>query len=188
MQPSAFMPDTIRQRMGLFYDTLVVAANTATATLYTLFSAPISATKGIELTNMVDSGKLPIPTSMQILAVRAMTIGMDLDDIENLMKKYALRLKIGNKVFLEAPIQAFPGGGGVSGAVATTATTTTLDALTNGAPDPRAVYGLAQFPLPLPSGVNFSVELQGTSFTTKTGAAGIFLQIYLDGIITEGLQ
>lgn len=190
MNGSAFVNDKLRYRLGCFYDTLVVAANTATSALHTLFQAPISSTKGIERTNMTDSGKLPFPVSMKILSLRVALIGMVVLDIEELYKKYCLRLKIGQKYFLEAPINFFPGGGGVSGAASTTATTTTIQAWGNGVPDPRAIYGVGpEYALDLPSGVPFAVELQGTSFTTvNTGGGGIHMQVFLDGLISEGVQ
>ncbi|GIU80918.1 MAG: hypothetical protein KatS3mg005_4156 [Bryobacteraceae bacterium] len=189
MNSSAFLNDKLRYRLGCFYDTLKVAANTATTALYTLFQAPISSTKGINETNMTDSGKLPIPVSMKIMALRVFLIGMVVSDIENLFKNYALRLKIGQKYFLEGPIHFFPGGGGIHGAVSTTATTTTIQAWTNGAPDPRAIYGVGpEYALDLPSNVPFAVELQGTSFTTASAGGGIYLQVFLDGLISEGVQ
>jgi hypothetical protein len=189
MQGSAFLNDKLRYRLGCFYDTLIVAANTATSALHTMFQSPIGSSKGIEQTNMTDSGKLPFPIAMKIMAVRVMLIGMTVGDIESLYKKYALRLKIGQKFFLEAPINFFPGGGGLSGAAATTATTTTIQAWGNGVPDPRAVYGVGpEYALDLPSGVPFAVELQGTSFTTLSAGGGIHMQVFLDGLISEGVQ
>lgn len=189
MQGSAFLNDKLRYRLGCFFDTLSVAANTATAALYTLFQSPISSSKGIELTNMTDSGKLPFPISLKIMAIRVALVGMIQADIESLYKKYCLRLKIGQKYFLEAPVNFFPGGAGISGAVATTATTTTMNPLNNGVPDPRAVYGVGpEYALDLPSGVPFAVELQGTSFTTTATTGGIYMQVFLDGLISEGVQ
>lgn len=189
MTSSAFLNDKLRYRLGCFYDTLIVAANTATSALHTLFQAPISASKGIEQTNMTLAGQLPSPTAMKILSLRVALIGMIVVDIESLYKKYCLRLKIGNKYFLEAPVNFFPGGSGLSGAVATTATTTSIQAWANGAPDPRAIYTLGQeFALDLPSGVPFAVELQGTSFTTNASGGGIHMQVFLDGLISEGVQ
>jgi len=141
MNSSAFLNDKLRYRIGCFYDTLKVAANTATASLYTLFQAPISSSKGINETNMTDSGKLPIPVSMKVMALRVFLIGMAVPDIEALYKNYAMRFKIGQKYFLEGPIHFFPGGGGIAGAISTTNTTTTLQAWTNGNTDPRALYG-----------------------------------------------
>jgi hypothetical protein len=73
--------------------------------------------------------------------------------------------------------------------VSTTATTTTIQAWTNGHPDPRAIYGVGpEYALDLPSNVPFAVELQGTSFTTSTSGGGIHLQVFLDGLISEGVQ
>lgn len=189
MQGSAFLNDKLRYRIGCFYDTLIVAANTATSALHTLFQAPISSSKGIEQTNMTDSGKLPFPISMKIMALRVCLIGMIVADAEALYKKYCMRLKIGQKYFMEAPVNFFPGGGGLVGAVATTATTTTIQSFSNGVPDPRAVYGVGpEYALDLPSGVPFAVELQGTSFTTTATTGGIHMQVFLDGLISEGVQ
>ncbi len=189
MPGSAFLNDKLRYRLGCFYDTLIVAANTATSALHTLFQTPIGSAKGIEQTNMTDSGKLPFPVSLKIMAVRVALIGMVVGDIESLYKRYCLRLRIGQKYFLEAPINFFPGGGGIFGAAATTATTTTIQAWANGVPNPSAIYGVGpEYALDLPSGVPFSVELQGTSFTTLTGGGGIHMQVFLDGLISEGVQ
>lgn len=187
---ASFAPNQLRSRMGLKYDTYVLAANTAVPTNIVMFNAPISATKGRNLTNMTDQNRLPAGEAMKVMAIRAACIGMHLTDVINLQKNYALRFTIGTKVFLEGPIDAFPGGGGATGTVATTATTTTLFNWNNGIADPRAVYGLGQeFPLDLPSQAFFGVELVGTTFTTlDTGGTGIFLRIYLDGLIYEPLQ
>jgi len=189
MQSSAFLNDKLRYRLGCFYDTLKVAANTATASLYTLFQAPISSSKGINETNMTDSGKLPIPVSMKIMALRVALVGMIVTDIERLYKNYCLRLKIGQKYFLEGPVNFFPGGGGISGAASTTATATTIQAWSNGVPNPQAIYGVGpEYALDLPSNVPFAVELQGTSFTTDANGGGIHMQVFLDGLISEGVQ
>lgn len=187
---SAFAPDQLRTRLGLKYDTYSLAVNTATPANIVMFSNPVSASKGLELTNMTDQNRLPAGEAMKVMAIRAVCIGMHLDDVINLQKRYCLRFKIGTKYFLEAPIEAFPGGAGVAGAVATTATTTTLFNWNNGVADPRAVYGLGQeYPLDLPSQAFFSVELTGTSFTTvNAGGTGVFLRVYLDGLLYEPLQ
>lgn len=187
---SAFLPDKLRSRMGLKYDTYTLAVNTAVPTNIVMFSAPISASKGLNLTNMTDQNRLPAGEAMKVMAIRAVCIGMDLADIIALQKNYCLRFKIGTKYFLEAPIEAFPGGAGATGVVTTTATTTTLFNYNNGIADPRAVYGLGQeFPLDLPSQAFFSVELTGTTFTSaNAGGGGIFLRVYLDGLIYEPLQ
>lgn len=75
-------------------------------------------------------------------------------------------------------------------AASTTATTTTIQdfAYNIGAPDPRAIFGLGQYPIEIPFGTSFRVELQGTSFTTSNTAPynlGLFLRCYLDSLITE---
>lgn len=192
MQPSssAYMPDVKRFRLGTFYDTYELAHTTAVPTQILMFQAPITAGKGIEKTNMTDSGKLPFPVNMRVMAIRAMLLGMHRTDVLNIMQKYCLRFRIGTKHFLEAPIQWFPGGGGPSGIISGAAAEQNL--LTNGIPDPRAIAGVgAEYALDLPYGVPFAVELQGTSFTTTataSGGTGIYLQVYLDGLISEGVQ
>lgn len=191
---SAFAPDKLRTRLGLKYDTYTLPVNTLTPANIVMFSVPVSATKGLELTNMTDQNRLPAGEAMKVMAIRAVTIGMHLDDVLNLQRRYCMRFKIGSKYFLEAPIEAFPGGAGVAGAASisttVTATTSTVFNWNNGIADPRAVYGLGQeYPLDLPSQAFFNIELTGTPFTTvNAGGTGIFLRVYLDGLLYEPLQ
>jgi hypothetical protein len=179
-----------RPRMTPLYDTYVLAANTALPTTIQLFGSRTAAADGINKTNLKRVSQLDDNERFYLQALRFVPIGMDEEDIVNLMKNYAARLKVGNTIELEAPIEFWAGGAGLAGvaAASTTATTTTINIrqFSNGVPDPRAVFGMGDYVIEL-GGATFSVELVGTTFTSITTGTGIFLRCYLDGVFQKDL-
>lgn len=184
------VPNLIDVQQMPLYDTLVIAANTATPTLQYMFTEPISATKGRNRTNLTQGGRLESPKSFVVKAIRvAFGPQMIYSDCANLYEKYILRLIVGDKDYQCAPLDFFPAGGGI---VAVTgfdgaAAPTEKIYLSNGLQDPRAINVL-ELPITLGQGENFRVELEGTSFTTLSTGTGIFLRVYLDGILGRQVQ
>lgn len=177
------------QQMPL-YDTLTIAANTATPTQQYMFTEPISATKGRSKTNLTQAGRLEAPKSFLIKAVRVV-LGptMLLADASNLLQNYILRLIVGDKDYQCAGLDFFPAGGGLVSAVgydgAASATEKTY--VSNGIQDPRAINAL-DHPITISQGENFRVELEGTTFTTVSTGPGVWLRVYLDGVLGRQVQ
>ena len=161
------------------YDTYELAITTATPVKIVFFENPTGASKGSNLTNMADGFKLTPPEAFQVGALRFVAIGCDKADILALMQNYAASLIVSGKKLLEAPIEYFAGGAGIPGVATTTATTSTIESWSNGAPDPRAIAAIpVQDQILIDSGETFRVELNGATFDTT---AALFLRCYLDG-------
>lgn len=187
---SAVMQNVSRYRLGCFFDTYTLAAATAVPTNIRMFSEKQGSSKGPELTNMLDSGQLPNGWHMKVFAVRVVLLGMIMSDVLELMKKYTLKLRVGQKTFLEAPIEYHAGGAGPVGAVAIPDAGTLQQNWTNGVADPRATNAVGQeYAFDIPGGFPLGVELQGSTFNTAAApGTGIFMRVYLDGLIAEPVQ
>lgn len=168
------------------YDTYQLAASQSTPTKIILFADPESPSKGPHLTNLKRAYQIGNNEKFTVFGMGFAPIGMDETDIISFYKNYVARLIVGQKTYLEAPMEHFPGGGGLAGAVSTTATATTIKQWTNGVPSPQAVQALApEYAIEIAGGDTFRVELVGQSFTAQ---AAIFLRCYLFGVWEKGVQ
>src|SRR3954447_3091756 len=163
------------------YDTITFSSSASVPALQYMFTTPISATKGRNLTNLTSSGRLEAPKAFMIHAIRVVLAhDVALADAAALMKNYILRLVIGDKDYQIGGLEYFPGGAGL----VATSTVASAQFLYNGIPDPRAINTLSN-PIQIGQGENFRVELEGTAFTS---AAAIWLRVYLDGILGRQVQ
>jgi len=179
-----YVPDRFSRRNVPLYDTHDYTA-AAQATEIELFAHTESA-NGKRVTNLIKANEVPQPGSFLVKAIRAVFLKAGQADIDSWLSNYRLSLKVGpgKAVLAGGMLDYFPGGGGVVGAVATTATATTLQAWTNGLADPRAICVLPVEIL-MAGGEFFQVVLEGTSFTPA--ATGV-LRVYLDGYQDIGIR
>jgi len=184
------------------YDRITAANNTATATQYTFFNVPIGGTKTKNDTNLEQVSRLPDPMFFNATQLGFVLNNMILLDAVALTNQYYCELWVGQKVYVEGPLNMFPGGAGLQGFSNITAAGT-QQAVTNGMP-----YGLSvMYDLRLPAGFNmggfvsdgltgitilqgqnFYVRIIGTSFTLTSGATGMNVMTRLDGILSRGVQ
>ena len=182
----------------IFWDKLAVAAGVTTATSYTLFVNPISATKGKSSTNLESPGKLQAP---QILNVFNLGFIFRPDvyivDLAALLDAYWVEFWVGQKSYAEGLLYHFPGGAGVQ---SSTSGTTNL-----GWPVAGNEYDLR-----LPAGMNlgscttdgltgimilqdqaFKVYVNsnaGVSLTAATTGTGWNMTAHLKGILSRAVQ
>ena len=180
------VPDFSRKLYRPLYDTLVLAAG-AIGTKQQLFINPVSATKGLELTNMQFAKQLAPGERFEVFALKARFVGFSQSDLDGVLKNYALTFTIGGRPVWQGPLHECPGGGGAAGYAATTAAATTLAAATNGVADPRASN---QFPadlfIPIADGDAFIAELSSVAGFTMVGTGQIAL--VLEGIYYDSVR
>lgn len=185
------------------YDRITAAQNTATASQYTFYNTPIGAgNKTKNDTNLEQVSRLPDPQFFNATQLGFVFNNMILLDAVALANAYYCEFWVGQKVYVEGPINLFPGGAGFQGFSNITAAATQQN-ISNGMP-----YGLSvMYDLRLPSGLNmgdfvsdgltgvtilqgqnFHVRLIGTSFTLTSGATGLNVLARLDGVLSRGVQ
>lgn len=172
-------PGVLNYQQTPLYDTYQLAITTASATKIVLFETPAGGTKGRNLTNLSRSFGLTGAENFRVGAMRFVCLGCNEADVLALMKNYTASLIVSGKVTLEAPIDFWAGGGGM--VIATEAAGAgTSEYAQNGIADPRAIAAINfDDQVMIESGETFSVELNGTTFTS---AAAVFMRCYLDGL------
>lgn len=141
-------------------------------------------------TNMSVPGQLPGGFTMDVRAI-AVVIGAETPTIAADLLKIAmggvLVFTVGQKVQHQQPLIKLPGGAGITGAVATTATTTTLQGWNHGSADPRAVYSITVTPIIIEPSINFDVTLLWPSGGVAVSAATP-ITVFLEGYLTRPAQ
>jgi hypothetical protein len=174
---------------------LTTAAGAATAAAYNYFTTGQSSSKLAADTNLDSSCKLSPPNVFSVMAVGFIFAPtMLFADVANVIKNYSHFFTIGSnrKAFTEGPLHLYPGGVGISAALATNhGTTALLQAVNVGTPDLNIVRRFPDWPRDIPPGVAFRVEVSGTTFTLAAAVAstivspaygGYDVMTYLDGI------
>lgn len=177
---------------GQLYDTYQANQATVLPNIINFFVDPKSGTKGIELTNMTDTRKLPAGEEMDVDCVRVQFLTTYRADIAAMLKGYALQILFGGKKFFEATLDSCPGLGGTvtMGGAATTVAATTITEFThhNGMPGGQFAFKLAApHLLYLSAGPNLEVTMTcgGTAPTltaTASNGTNLFVRVYLDGL------
>lgn len=191
LNPTNIVPNQVGAIWSPLYDTYRKDQNTQLPAAITFFGNLASAV-GLEFTNMPAAYELGTGESFDIYALRFVFIDTYVQDIYKMFKNYVAELYIGERPYLQAPLEFFPGGAGVTGfaALSTTATTTTLreNVFNNGIPDPRAINSLTPpYILRIAQGMKFSVKLSTTQTpptltATASNGTNLFMRCYLDGL------
>jgi hypothetical protein len=176
--PSNYIPGVRRRQITPLYDTVTVATTTAFGASKILFGS-VAGTAGIQNTNMTKAYELPGTEKFILQAMRIVAVNVAGADLISLATNYCVRFIRGRAVELEAPLEYFAGGAGVSTPLAASTVAN------NGAPDPRAVASLGDDPIIIEGGDHFEVNFVGTTFTTT---ATCILRVYLDGWFDKGVQ
>lgn len=184
----------------VFYDQQSFAASTAIGATTAFFAASAANTEvgntglsGQNLPNQMALGSRFLITSIQIAisdvltdAVRSATAAHVTDlwnDTYQFIMRTQLQLTLSGKPYLgPIPTWMLPQGGGLSGSIGNDQTSATADGfVTNGFPDPRAVFEGAW---PLPPNANFQVSL--TCPNTPSTAGNICkVTVALKGILVR---
>lgn len=177
MNAGVYVPNVKDSVFSPLFDTLKSAGVQTYAATLTLFQNVVNvAGVGPEVTNMTKAGELKSPEDFEVHALRLAFLGCAAADIISFMKAYTVQLIVGSKVYLNAPAEFWPGGGGPIGSTATG----------NGISDPRAIYGLGDLAIPIPNGTNFKVQCIGSGTCAIT--ADFCMRVYLDGVYRRGVQ
>lgn len=180
--PSVYVPGKVRTLQSPYYDTYVVAAaGTVNPGGLTKMFGNVQGVNGVgpNITNMQQAFQLSGGESFLLSSFRVAMIGSALADVNSFFLNNTVRLIIGagNFYYADAPAEYWASGAGAYGG--------TSAAATNGIPDPRAIVPFDVDPILLTDGVNFRVELVGTSFAASAAFA---LRVYLDGQKTQPAQ
>jgi len=189
-----------------FYDTVRLAHGSQSKIL--LFQEIVgqgtSAIKGsgpkTELdTNMIESGRVPKGYAYQINGIGVEVVALfdgtnltypTLETIQSFAMNTLLKLVIGEKPYVKAPVLFLPAGTGISAAVATTQSATTLTPATLGTPQKVNLRKLA-IPHRISENRNFYIELDNTNGNAYDfGGSGraLIVRVYLDGILWRIVQ
>jgi len=191
LNPTNIVPNQVGAIWTPLYDTYTKAQATALPATITFFGN-LASSVGLQNTNMPAAFELGTGETFDIFALRFVFLETYIADIYAIFKNYVAELYIGERPYLQAPLEFFPGGAGVSGhaALATTVAATTLRETTfnNGTPDPRAINSLTPpYTLRIAQGMKFSVKLSTTATpptltSTANNGTSLFLRCYLDGL------
>ena len=199
----------------LLYDRFQFAAGTTVPNNFKFFTQPIGTAGKTKVdTNLDQVQRLPDPLWFNTEGLGFYFNGLTLPtDIENFFNSEYMEFWVGQKVYLEGPIQVFPGGAGLYGALAAGATFSFL--VSNGHPRYDNIYDVR-----LPAGIHLGVDatntpivtdgligitiLQGQQFRIEMNAplggaaltastatppgAGLSIMAYLHGILSRGVQ
>jgi len=178
--------DQVSEQRRPLFDTIKVTSGSAIPAPLTFFGHTKGG-DGEQITNLQEAFKIPPPGDFDCYSLRLAAIGCAKADLLNIMKGYNFYLLVGpdETIITEGPMEYWPGGAGVYGIAATTATTTTIENWVNGVADPRAVV-LLDPPVHISAGELFKVVGRGTS--PGNAAADVFLRCYLDGKRRKGVR
>lgn len=191
-QQTPFLQGYKNETPGIpLYDTLSTAAGSAVGSELLFFSVPKSSSKGLHLTNMEQQGILSGTRSFRVEGIRVrFNADIVLADLVALQELYVLEFTVLDKKYAQAPLWYFPAGGGIAGAVSTTASATTINAWNNGEPNPSAgfLFGAGRGVTITPStgfGVRLLSSVGHTATAGGSGGTGIDITVVLEGVNTR---
>lgn len=179
------VPGTLDVITQPLYDSeLVLAAGTTTLRF---FATPKGqAAKSALHTNMELAGQLPSPWTFEIRGFAFKVANTTTPaDVKEITDTGWFQLTIGSKDFGVFPLQLIGGGAGLAGFSATTVAATTLDAVSNGTPNPSSIYILTK-PITILENENFNVT--ATWEPAVTPAVNTRVYFVLHGELTRGVQ
>lgn len=197
----------------ILYDRFQFAAGTTVPNNFKFFTQPIGTNGKTKIdTNLDQVQRLPDPLWFNTEGIgfffNPAVFAMDI--VAFLSSEY-MEYWVGQKVYVEGPIQCFPSGAGVSGVVSSGATVEAL--WNNGVPRADNIFDVR-----LPAGIHLGVDannvpivtdgligvtiLQGQQFRVEMnapmggaaltpntgGGAGLTIMCYLHGILSRGVQ
>jgi hypothetical protein len=201
----------------ILYDRFQFAAGTTVPNNFKFFTQPIGTNNKTKIdTNLDQVQRLPDPLWFNTEGV-GFYFGMlnAPADINQFISTEFMEYWVGQKVYLEGPVQCFPGGAGMSGTVSSGATPP-FSAFTNGMPRVDNIFDVR-----LPAGIHLGVDannapivtdgligitiLQGQQFRIEMSApsggaaliaagatpfagTGLTVMSYLYGILSRGVQ
>lgn len=178
-----YVPGKVRSTQGPIYDTYKIALGAAMIPggLYKHFGA-VQGLNGIgpEMTNMQQAFQLTGGETFTVHSMRLVPIGVLEADWIAFCQSFTVRLVAGtgSAIYADAPAEYWLAGAGVHGGGTTH--------VNNGVPDARSMVAWEIDPLPLTDGINFRVEIVGTSPGNAVGP--FFYRVYLDGDRSQGAQ
>lgn len=175
--PTNYVPGVRRRQWTPLYDTIVLAAAGTLGPLTEFFTHTVGA-NGINVTNLAKANELAGTEAFEVHSMRVFVLGIAAD-VTDMYQNLCVRLRRGNAVELEAPVEYWAGGAGFH--LATAASTDVF----NGAADPRAVVSLEDEPIRIEGGDPFRVTMEG-ALTTATAA--LTVRVYLEGYYEKGVQ
>jgi hypothetical protein len=176
--PSNYIPGVRRRQSTPLYDTYGHALGAQSPDIGRF--ANTAAANGINVTNMTRSNQLPGTDSFTLQALRIVPVAVTEADWILLVKGMICRFVRGRAVELEAGLEYFSGGAGISTPTAASV------AVNNGLADPRAIASLGDNPIVITGGDQFEVHLIGPAAVTTAGA--LWIRVYLDGYFDKGVQ
>lgn len=143
--------------------------------------------KTIADTNLKQFSTIQYGWQFELHAIRVIpNTKVSIADAENLFANTALTLfKEGDVEVFSAPALIFSAGAGLTGAVSTTATDTTIDIVSNGLPTPSAVLRLP-VPLLIQGGETFNIRLAFQPAVSLSADSKVY--IVLDGILKRPVK
>lgn len=117
---------------------------------------------GFLTTNLLAAGQIPYGRNFFAHGLAGVPDpDVDWQDLNTLLKSAYVKLRIGKEDVLELPLKMLPSACGVSGAAATTDTTTTIARPTIGVPHPSAYFPIRWrgTPYPIEGGETFKAEI-----------------------------
>lgn len=201
----------------LLYDRFVFAAGTTVPNNFKFFTQPIGTAGKTKVdTNLDQVQRLPDPLWFNTEGVGFyFSNKTNPADMQAFFDTEYMEYWVGQKVYLEGPIQVFPGGAGIFGAVSVTGTAV-AQLIANGQPRTDNIYDCR-----LPAGIHLGVDatntpiitdgligitiLQGQQFRIEMNAplggaalsavgatpfpgGGLTIMAYLHGILSRGVQ
>lgn len=133
-----------------------------------------------------EPGRMPTGWEMLVFSIRLETVAtVSAADIQNLENTLLHEFWILGKVYSQGPMSFYPAGGGVSGAVSTTANATTTATWVNGVPAQGAAK---QFLVPhkIGSGEAFFSKLRFPTAASLSGTRDV--RVVLAGLLKRSVQ
>jgi len=173
----------VEVRPYFLYDTVKIPT-TGISEFYT-FLTPEG--KTLSETNLKQFSQIPVGWVFEVHSIRLIPwTGTSLTDLETVLTGWIVSyIKEGDTSIFDAPAIVFNAGCGIHGAVATTATTTTLDIVSLGLPSSGSVWK-PKFPLYIRGGETFNFRHRWTPTPTPTAEVRVYH--LLEGILKRPVR
>jgi hypothetical protein len=188
---TTYQPNAMDVQHEPIYDTYTQTAGTGNTipNLTQFFTNPQN--KTINQTNVQRPKQLDAPEAFAVMSIRAHILeNILLADLINLFNSMVLEFWIGNKWYNRGPLWHYNAGGGIAGAVSTTANATTITAWNNGTQG-RNNMGTLEINIVIDNQASFYGQLNGVAVVltaAASGGTGATIMMLLDGLHARGVQ